>query len=141
LARDVGSSRSNLVPLWHDVLCVTTLFYGNAWQHRPPSRRASLRTDATRRHLSALRGAEIYNRVRFAATTQYPFDSTQTTKMSVHDTTRVLSPAKCMKMCAPQASTSEVHGDSRFHPQIEGYSGNVHPIGARSFFFRRLQRG
>jgi UDP-glucuronate decarboxylase len=33
-----------------------------------------------------------------------------------------------------QASTSEVYGDPAVHPQVEGYWGNVNPIGIRSCY-------
>jgi UDP-glucuronate decarboxylase len=33
-----------------------------------------------------------------------------------------------------QASTSEVYGDPAIHPQVEGYWGNVNPIGPRSCY-------
>jgi nucleoside-diphosphate-sugar epimerase len=33
-----------------------------------------------------------------------------------------------------QASTSEVYGDPKVHPQTEDYWGNVNPIGARSCY-------
>lgn len=33
-----------------------------------------------------------------------------------------------------QASTSEVYGDPEIHPQVEGYWGNVNPIGPRSVY-------
>jgi len=33
-----------------------------------------------------------------------------------------------------QASTSEIYGDPAVHPQVEGYWGNVNPIGPRSCY-------
>ena len=33
-----------------------------------------------------------------------------------------------------QASTSEVYGDPKIHPQYENYNGNVNPIGPRSCY-------
>jgi len=33
-----------------------------------------------------------------------------------------------------QASTSEVYGDPDVHPQVEGYNGNVNPIGPRACY-------
>lgn len=33
-----------------------------------------------------------------------------------------------------QASTSEIYGDPMIHPQVEGYWGNVNPIGIRSCY-------
>jgi len=43
-----------------------------------------------------------------------------------------LSKAKGARMLS--ASTSEVYGDPLVHPQVEGYWGNVNPIGERSMY-------
>jgi len=43
-----------------------------------------------------------------------------------------LSKAKGARMLL--ASTSEVYGDPQVHPQVEGYWGNVNPIGLRSMY-------
>ena len=42
--------------------------------------------------------------------------------------------AKRVKAKIPQASTSEVYGDPKVHPQTEDYWGNVNPIGLRSCY-------
>lgn len=42
--------------------------------------------------------------------------------------------AKRVKAKILQASTSEVYGDPRVHPQVESYWGHVNPIGLRSCY-------
>ena len=42
--------------------------------------------------------------------------------------------AKRLKCPILQASTSEVYGDPHVHPQVEGYWGNVNPIGLRGCY-------
>lgn len=46
----------------------------------------------------------------------------------------MLGLAKRVKAKILQASTSEVYGDPRVHPQPESYWGNVNPIGKRSCY-------
>ena len=46
----------------------------------------------------------------------------------------MLGLAKRLKAKILQASTSEVYGDPKVHPQTETYWGNVNPIGPRSCY-------
>ena len=46
----------------------------------------------------------------------------------------MLGLAKRLKIKILQASTSEVYGDPKVHPQKEDYWGNVNPIGTRSCY-------
>ena len=46
----------------------------------------------------------------------------------------MLGLAKRCKATILQASTSEVYGDPKVHPQTESYWGNVNPIGIRSCY-------
>ncbi len=77
---------------------------------------------------------EIYNLACPAAPIHYQFDPVQTTKTSVHGAINMLGLAKRVKAKILQASTSEVYGDPKVHPQTEDYWGNVNPIGARSCY-------
>ena len=77
---------------------------------------------------------EIYNLACPASPIHYQFDPVQTTKTSVHGAINMLGLAKRLKIKILQASTSEVYGDPKIHPQPEDYWGNVNPIGVRSCY-------
>ena len=77
---------------------------------------------------------EIYNLACPASPIHYQRDPVQTTKTSVHGAINMLGLAKRVKAKILQASTSEVYGDPKVHPQKEDYWGNVNPIGPRSCY-------
>lgn len=77
---------------------------------------------------------EIYNLACPASPIHYQFDPVQTTKTSVHGAINMLGLAKRVKAKILQASTSEVYGDPKIHPQPESYWGNVNPVGYRSCY-------
>ena len=77
---------------------------------------------------------EIYNLACPASPIHYQIDPVQTTKTSVHGSINMLGLAKRTKAKIFQASTSEVYGDPKVHPQKESYWGNVNPIGPRSCY-------
>lgn len=77
---------------------------------------------------------EIYNLACPAAPVHYQSDPVQTTKTSVHGAINMLGLAKRLRVKILQASTSEVYGNPTIHPQVEGYWGNVNPIGLRSCY-------
>src|SRR5580704_13046751 len=77
---------------------------------------------------------EIYNLACPASPIHYQRDPVQTTKTSVHGAINLLGLAKRLKAGILQASTSEVYGDPKIHPQTEDYWGNVNPIGPRSCY-------
>ena len=77
---------------------------------------------------------EIYNLACPASPIHYQHDPVQTTKTSVHGAINMLGLAKRIGAKILQASTSEVYGDPKIHPQTEGYWGNVNPIGFRSCY-------
>jgi UDP-glucuronate decarboxylase len=77
---------------------------------------------------------EIYNLACPASPVHYQHDPVQTTKTSVHGAINMLGLAKRVRAKILQASTSEVYGDPSVHPQVEGYWGNVNPIGIRSCY-------
>jgi UDP-glucuronate decarboxylase len=77
---------------------------------------------------------QIFNLACPAAPIHYQFDPVQTTKTSVHGAINMLGLAKRIKAKILQASTSEVYGDPKVHPQREDYWGHVNPIGLRSCY-------
>lgn len=77
---------------------------------------------------------QIYNLACPASPIHYQHDPVQTTKTSVHGAINMLGLAKRTGAKILQASTSEVYGDPKVHPQKEEYWGNVNPIGIRSCY-------
>jgi len=77
---------------------------------------------------------EIFNLACPASPIHYQFDPVKTTKTSVHGAINMLDLAKRKNAKILQASTSEVYGDPKEHPQTETYWGNVNPIGIRSCY-------
>lgn len=77
---------------------------------------------------------EIFNLACPASPIHYQHDPVQTTKTSVHGAINMLGLAKRVKAKILQASTSEVYGDPKVHPQREEYWGHVNPIGVRSCY-------
>ena len=76
----------------------------------------------------------IFNLACPASPVHYQHDPVQTTKTSVHGAINMLGLAKRLKARVFQASTSEVYGDPKVHPQREDYWGHVNPIGLRSCY-------
>ena len=77
---------------------------------------------------------EIYNLACPASPVHYQYNPIKTIKTSVMGAINVLGLAKRVKAKILQASTSEVYGDPKIHPQPEEYWGNVNPIGPRSCY-------
>jgi len=77
---------------------------------------------------------EIYNLACPASPVHYQYNPIKTVKTSVMGTINMLGLAKRIKAKILQASTSEVYGDPKLHPQPEHYWGNVNPIGIRSCY-------
>jgi len=77
---------------------------------------------------------DIYNLACPASPIHYQLDPVQTTKTSVHGAINMLGLAKRTGAKILQASTSEVYGTPKVHPQQESYWGNVNPIGTRSCY-------
>jgi UDP-glucuronate decarboxylase len=119
----------------HEVLCVDNLFTGakrNIEHLHNHARLEFLRHDVT--FPLYVEVDEIYNLACPASPIHYQYDPVQTTKTSVIGAINMLGLAKRLKCKIFQASTSEVYGDPTVHPQVEGYWGNVNPIGTRSCY-------
>lgn len=76
----------------------------------------------------------IYNLACPASPVHYQNDPIATTKTSVLGAINMLGLAKRRRARILQASTSEVYGDPKIHPQPESYWGNVNPIGPRACY-------
>ena len=77
---------------------------------------------------------EIYNLACPASPIHYQYNPIKTVKTSVMGAINMLGLAKRIKAPILQASTSEVYGDPKVHPQTEDYWGHVNPIGRRSCY-------
>lgn len=77
---------------------------------------------------------QIYNLACPASPPHYQYDAIKTTKTSILGIINMLELAKRCNATILQASTSEVYGDPKVHPQREDYWGNVNPTGIRSCY-------
>ena len=119
----------------HEVLCADNLFTGtkrNLDHLHNHSRFEFMRHDVTMPLYVEV--DEIYNLACPASPVHYQHDPVQTTKTSVHGAINMLGLAKRLRCKIFQASTSEVYGDPKVHPQTEDYWGHVNPIGPRSCY-------
>lgn len=124
-----------LVMQGHEVLCVDNFFTGrraNVSHLLGYSNFELLRHDVT--FPLYVEVDEIYNLACPASPVHYQFDPVQTTKTSVLGSINMLGLAKRTGARILLASTSEVYGDPKCHPQTEDYWGNVNPIGLRACY-------
>ncbi len=77
---------------------------------------------------------EIYNLACPASPVHYQYNPIKTVKTCTVGVINILGLAKKNNSKILQASTSEVYGDPKVHPQAENYNGNVNPIGFRSCY-------
>jgi UDP-glucuronate decarboxylase len=77
---------------------------------------------------------EIYNLACPASPIHYQYNAIKTIKTSVMGAINMLGLAKRIRAKVLQASTSEVYGDPKVHPQVESYWGHVNPIGERACY-------
>ena len=119
----------------HDILCLDNFFTGardNVLELLDHPHFELMRHDVT--FPLYVEVDEIYNLACPASPIHYQHDPVQTTKTSVHGAINMLGLAKRTGAKIFQASTSEVYGDPKVHPQTEGYWGHVNPIGLRSCY-------
>lgn len=119
----------------HEVVCVDNLYTGtkrNIAHLMGHPRFEFLRHDVT--FPLYIEVDEIWNLACPASPIHYQHDPVQTTKTSVHGAINMLGLAKRLRARIFQASTSEVYGDPKVHPQPESYWGHVNPVGPRSCY-------
>jgi UDP-glucuronate decarboxylase len=124
-----------LLELGYDVLCADNLYSGtkdNVSHLLNNPRFEFMRHDVT--FPLYVEVDEIYNLACPASPVHYQSDPVQTTKTSVHGSINMLGLAKRVNATIFQASTSEVYGDPKEHPQTETYWGHVNPIGYRACY-------
>lgn len=119
----------------HDVLCLDNFFTGS--KDNIAHLIGNIHFEVIRHDVTFplyVEVDEIYNLACPASPIHYQFNPVQTTKTSVHGAINMLGLAKRLKARIFQASTSEVYGDPKIHPQTEDYWGHVNPIGTRSCY-------
>jgi UDP-glucuronate decarboxylase len=132
----LGSHLSDrLIDDGHEVLCLDNFFTGRrvniAHLLDNPSFEL-IRHDVTEHIL--LEVDLIYNLACPASPVHYQYNPVKTVKTNVMGTLNMLGLANRVGARLMQASTSEVYGDPKVHPQTEDYWGNVNPIGPRACY-------
>ncbi len=77
---------------------------------------------------------EIYNLACPASPVHYQYNPVKTIKTNIMGALNMLGLAKRVRARILQASTSEVYGDPKVHPQDESYWGHANPIGLRACY-------
>ena len=124
-----------LIARGDEVLCVDNLFTGtraNIARLLVNPRFEFVRHDVT--FPLYVEVDEIFNLACPASPIHYQLDPVQTTKTSVLGAINMLGLAKRLRAKILQASTSEVYGDPKIHPQREDYCGNVNQLGRRGCY-------
>ena len=119
----------------NEVICVDNFFTGSKENivHLMDNKYFELIRHDITEHL-LVEADQIYNLACPASPVHYQYNPIKTIKTSVLGITNMLGLAKRVKATILQASTSEVYGDPKEHPQKETYWGNVNPIGIRSCY-------
>ena len=132
----IGSHLADaLIKEGHEVICVDNFFTGRKdnIKHLLDNHRFELiRHDVVEPIL--LEVDWVFNLACPASPVHYQYNPVKTVKTNVIGTLNMLGLAKRVKARILQASTSEVYGDPKVHPQTEDYWGHVNPIGIRSCY-------
>ena len=124
-----------LIAEGHEVICLDNLFSGskrNIEHLLGKSNFELMRHDLVQPVF--LEVDEIYNLACPASPIHYQHNPVKTVKTNVMGAINMLGLAKRVKAKILQASTSEIYGDPKVHPQKEDYWGNVNTIGLRSCY-------
>ncbi len=124
-----------LIKKAEDVICVDNFFSGNKDNirhlHNHPYFEI-IRHDII--HPLFIEVDKVYHLACPASPIHYQYNAIKTVKTNVMGTINMLGLAKRVKARILLASSSEVYGDAKIHPQPENYWGNVNPIGLRSCY-------
>lgn len=124
-----------LLDMGHEVLCADSLVTGhksNITHLESNPAFEFLRHDVT--YPLHVETDRIWNLACPASPIHYQRDPVQTTRTAVLGAINMLDLARETGARIFQASTSEIYGDPKVHPQPESYKGNVSPIGPRSCY-------
>jgi len=133
----IGSSLCRkLLNMGHSVACLDDLStgkYSNILDLESNSKFEFFNHDLTKPFFPDKIGA-IFNLACPASPVHYQYNPIRTLKMGTLAMYNVLGMAARLKIPILQASTSEIYGDPKEHPQKESYLGNVNPIGPRACY-------
>jgi UDP-glucuronate decarboxylase len=124
-----------LLEAGHEVVVVDNLFTGskrNIAAHLSNPQFDFIRHDVVEPIM--LEAEEVYHLACPASPVHYQHNPVKTIKTNVLGTINMLGLSKRVGAKFLLASTSEVYGDPKEHPQRESYWGNVNPIGPRSCY-------
>ena len=120
----------------HSIICLDDLStgkYSNIEELVPKSNFEFVEHDLTKPFFPDIIDG-IFNLACPASPVHYQYNPIRTLKMGTLAMYNVLGMAARFKVPILQASTSEVYGDPKIHPQSETYWGNVNPIGPRACY-------
>ncbi|HEX6644536.1 MAG TPA: UDP-glucuronic acid decarboxylase family protein [Gemmatimonadales bacterium] len=119
----------------HHVICVDNFFTGRRENVAHLAEHPSFRLIEHDVCLPLFADVEwIFNLACPASPIHYQVDPIKTVQTNVMGMINALENARRFGARILQASTSEVYGDPAVHPQVEGYWGNVNPIGPRACY-------
>lgn len=121
----------------HEVICLDNFLTGSqsaVEDMRGDPRFSLIRHDIIETLPDGLRPTQIYNLACAASPPRYQKDPIHTLRTCVQGSLHLLELAVECNAWILQASTSEVYGDPKVHPQHERYHGNVNPVGIRSCY-------
>ncbi len=125
-----------LLELNHEVICLDDLSTGretNIEELKADKRFEFVNHDLTKPFFPNYIDG-IYNLACPASPVHYQYNPIRTLKMGTLAMYNVLGMASKFDVPILQASTSEVYGDPKVHPQVESYWGHVNPIGPRACY-------
>jgi UDP-glucuronate decarboxylase len=124
-----------LLGLGHEVVCLDNFFTSarrNIEHLLDDNRFELIRHDVTEPIIIEV--DEVYHLACPASPVHYQRNPVRTIRTAVHGTLNMLELAREVGARIMIASTSEVYGDPKEHPQRETYWGHVNPIGPRACY-------
>src|SRR5215471_12445769 len=119
----------------HEVVCLDNFFTGA--RENIEGLLANRRFELVRHDVTqplVIEVDEIYHLACPASPVHYQRNPVRTIRTAVHGTLNMLDMAREVHARILVASTSEVYGDPKEHPQHESYWGHVNPIGPRACY-------
>ena len=122
----------------HEVICVDNFFSGerkNIERHLKNPHFKLINHDISKPFDSKIEKLDrIYNLACPGSPVHYQFDPVKTLNTSIVGVQQMLESARRTGARLLQASTSEIYGDPKEHPQKESYWGNVNTMGERACY-------